>query len=312
MNQDDPFRPRGTDDDSVWNTPPTRDGAFGPPPAGDAFGPSTHDDAAELASMGVITVGDLLSTTGRAVGANFVPFAAIVLLVTLPGFALSVGVEEWAVTQTFDAFGQPPPLVSLTRIGVSLVQVVLSFVAHAALMYGTVEFMAGRSATFGKSMMGGLSSIGTVVALSFLNTMAIGISAMACLFPAAIVACMLFVAVPAAVVERIGPIEAMQRSAELTQGHRWTIFLSLFVLIATWLAFACVLGFGLGAAGILANPNAIYEEPPLSQRALGYGLELVLSIPLAVTQATMAGVFYARVRGVRDGVDAASIARAFE
>lgn len=290
-------------EDPVWNT-----GVGG-----------SHDDdpAAELASMGIITVGDLLTTSARAVASSFVPFVVIAVLVQLPSIAVSVATQEWLVHRTTAVltapYGGGSPLdtmsvILVVTIGAVFVQTIFTFLAQATLMYATVEFMAGRRASVGESLAGGFGNIGTILALSILNTLAIGLATMACVIPGVIVTCMLFASVPAAVCERLGPIEAMQRSADLTSGHRLTIFAALLVLGLVWFTFSCTAGIAVQAGDLVGQ--GLWR--PLSARIIDYALDWVLAILLTIFQAALAGVFYARVRGVRDGVDADAIARVFE
>lgn len=272
------------------------------------------DDAADLAEMGVITVGDLLGTTARAVGARFPQFLAIAVLVMLPAIATNVAATEWmqAAQERLQAGTESQVDIGMIAVlagfGNILLQTALQFLAHAALMFGAIEYMAGRRATVVESLAGGFASIGSVLALAFLNTLAIGAATLACLIPGIIVTCVLFASVPAAVTERLGPIDAMQRSADLTHGHRLTIFLALLVLGLVWFTFACFGGIGLVAANGIADP----AHPSLGARVAQYAFSWVLTIFVTIFQAALAAVFYARVRGVRDGVDADAIAKVFE
>lgn len=284
-------------------------------PTWNVGGGAYDDDAAELASMGVITVGDLLSTSARAVGSSFVAFVVISLLVQLPAIGLNVAAQEWLAHKlaSFDPYSADAGLdlafaVFTVNLGSGMVQTVFTFLAQASLMYATVQFMAGRRASIGESLAGGFSNIATVLALAFLNTIAISLATLACFIPGIVVGCILFASVPAAVVERLGPIEAMQRSSDLTLGHRMTIFLAGLVIGLVWFTFACTANLGLGGAD--AAPGAVL--PSLPARVMGYAIDWGLALVLTIFQAALAGVFYARVRGVRDGVDADAIAREFE
>lgn len=283
---------------------------------GAARNASWVDGAAELAAAGVIRVGDLLSTASRAVGARFASFAAIALLVLSPGMIASVIAQEWVQAEIwaieqglgdYAAAQQAMVVALLATFGAVLVQTVLQFFAQAAIMYGTVEFMAGRRAGVAKSLGAGLSHAWVIIALAVLNTLAIGFGLLFCIIPGVILTCVLFASVPAAVVERTGPIEAMQRSAELTDGHRMTIFLAALLVGVVFFAFSFVVGCGLGAAGGTSpSPDAL----PL--RLVGYGVDWVVGTLLGMFQSALAAVFYARARGIHDGVDADAIAKVFE
>ncbi len=277
----------------------------------------TSDEAADLAELGVITVGDLLTTSARAVAARFPQFLIIMLVVMLPGIAVSIAGDEWLHAaqrrMLLDPYGAGPATSELAgamlRLGATVVQTVLQFLAEAALMYGTVEFMAGRRAGVLESLAGGFSRAGTVLALALLNTVAMGLALLACIIPGVVVMCVLFASVPAAVTERLGPIEAMQRSADLTTGHRMTIFLALLAIGALSVSLTCVGGMGLGVGTTIGTDPL---NATLAARVAGYALEWAIAIFAAMIQAALAAVFYARVRGIRDGVDADAIAKIFE
>lgn len=276
------------------------------------------DDAAELAAMGIITVGDLLTTAARAVGACFPTFLVIVVVILLPAIALNVAAQEW-VLHGLARFAEDPysmdpaqavdfaMLSSGAVIGAIVAQTMFGFVAQASLMYATVEFMAGRRAGIGESLAGGFGSILTVLALAVLNTLAITLGLFACIVPGIVIACVLIASVPSAVVERLGPIEAMQRSADLTSGHRATIFLALLALGLVWFSFSCSLNMGIG---VIQTDDSVLQ--PLPIRVISYASDWGIRIVFTIFNSALAAVFYARARGVRDGVDADAIAREFE
>jgi len=64
-----------------------------------------------------------------------------------------------------------------------------------------------------------------LVALPTAPRLLIGVAAFALLLPGIFVSTMLLVALPAAIVERLGLIESLRRSAWLTEGHRRKLLL---------------------------------------------------------------------------------------
>ncbi len=286
---------------------------------GDHFrgGGRDDDDAAELAAMGIITVGDILTTAARAVSTCFPTFLVVVVAILLPAIALDVAAQEW-VFHGLARFTEDPESMDPAQvvdfamlsggvmIGSLVAQTMFGFIAQASLMYATVEFMAGRRASIGESLAGGFGSILTVLALAVLNTVAITLGLFACIVPGIVIACVLIASVPAAAVERLGPIEAMQRSADLTSGHRATIFLALLAVGLVWFTFGCSVNMGLGAI----QTDSLVQ--PLPVRLITYATHWAISIAATIFNSALAAVFYARARGVRDGVDADAIAREFE
>lgn len=277
---------------------------------------------ADLAGVGVISVGDLLGTGARAIGANFANFTIVAVVVMSPAMLANIGFNEWMQGEMGALQDDPlgayssgmAGMSALFSIGVLLLQGAANFLAQAMLMYGTVEFIAGRSASIGDSFSKGLSHAPVVLAIAFLNTLAIGLGTLLCIIPGIIVACTLYAAVPAAVVERLGPIEAMKRSADLTQGHRMTIFMTLLVIGLISFAFTCtfgmVLGGGMLASGDIGDPESFQTMSP-GVRVANYAFTWTIQIGQLIVQAAVAAVFYARIRGIRDDVDADAIADVF-
>lgn len=270
---------------------------------------------ADLAGLGVITVGDLLSTGARAIGANFASFAVVAVIVMSPAMVANIGVNELIQGDPYGAYSSGlAGMSALFSIGVLLLQGAANFLAQAMLMYATVEFMAGRKASVGDAFGKGLSHAPVVLAIAFLNTLAIGLGTLLCIIPGIIVACTLYAAVPSAVVERLGPIEAMKRSADLTQGHRMTIFMTLLVIGLISFAFTCtfgmVLGGGMLASGDIGDPGSL-QNMSLGVRVANYAFTYAIQIGQLIVQAAVAAVFYARIRGIRDDVDADAIADVF-
>lgn len=53
------------------------------------------------------------------------------------------------------------------------------------------------------------------------------------IIPCLLLVCIFAITIPACVVERLGPFESLERSAELTRGSRWTIFFLLLLVEGT-------------------------------------------------------------------------------
>ena len=128
---------------------------------------------------------------------------------------------------------------------------------------------------------------------------------MLCLIPGLIMACVLYVGLPAVVVENRGPIEAIRRSDGLTEGFRWGIFGLLFVV---WLAQA-LLGSGV---------NMVVER--LDFRAENLQLYTTLiqlaAYTIQVVITTLSSVFvavsYHDLRVSRDGIDSGDLVSVFD
>ncbi len=190
---------------------------------------------------------------------------------------------------------------------------VLNLIATAALTYGTFQQLRGRPAGISESIGVGLKRMFPVLAVGILA----GICTFVWLVPSVLspalalpglvgvvmVACILWVAVPVAVVEQPGVINSLKRSAELTKGSRWHVFGILFAL-----------GLINVVAGILLA--AAFMSDPKAATVVDYkvfmSLALLASIMLGALQAVASAVGYHDLRQSKEGVGIEELARVFE
>ena len=118
-----------------------------------------------------------------------------------------------------------------------------------------------------------------------------------------VVMILLWVAVPAAVVERHGVLASLSRSLELTKGSRWKI-LVIFLLLGSWV-LVVALFFGVILTSELGS-------------AVGAGSNLVILAGFIVTVfytvlwAVLSAVSYHDLRVVKEGIETKDIAAAFD
>lgn len=163
----------------------------------------------------------------------------------------------------------------------SLLDMFISVLFMGAISYGVYQNMIGERAQLGRALLRGMSSYLSLVGVSLLYFLALiplmilgALFGMLGMMVVGIViiffALMWSVATPACVVERLGPVNSMSRSAELTKGRRGSIFGLFFIymicvgvaqfLIAT--VFPGTLGFrGPNVAQLLVEPffNALVQ-----------------------------------------------------
>ncbi|MBO6935477.1 MAG: glycerophosphoryl diester phosphodiesterase membrane domain-containing protein [Deltaproteobacteria bacterium] len=187
-----------------------------------------------------------------------------------------------------------------------VIAIVLTIFYFLACLPGTVGWVL---LTAGLGAAGGSDPVGPLFAVCC------GCPAMVIMIIAPIVWIMIlfFLAIPAAVAEQCGPIEAMQRSLRLTKGHRLKILAGLLVILVVFVVVV-ILGMIVTApfGGGQIDPST-GQMQGMSTGALiigtivGIGQTMVLLTMLS----SFAGVTYAKIRGVDEGVDAASIASVF-
>lgn len=199
-------------------------------------------------------------------------------------------------------YGAWAPLESESLMGLlaeSGVGLVCGALVQGALTYGVVTSLRGSTDvnlwSIGKKS---LSVLPRIMLLSIVVVILVYLSALLLIVPGIIVAMILFVAVPASVMEGGGIGKALRRSAQLTKGNRWSLFVIGLVLIVPnlvatfFLALTVLPALGLLFGTILST--------------------LVSQILFGGLLATCTAVAYHDLRILRDGVDTETIAAAFD
>jgi hypothetical protein len=106
----------------------------------------------------------------------------------------------------------------------------------------------------------------------------------------------MFVVVPACVVDRLGPIDSMGRSAGLTKGHRWRIFGLILLIFVP----GAILQRILFVLAVTAGPMALSIET------------FVWDSLFEAFGAVVGAVAYYNLRAVKEGIDIERIAAVFD
>jgi membrane-anchored glycerophosphoryl diester phosphodiesterase (GDPDase) len=164
------------------------------------------------------------------------------------------------------------------------------------LTHGAIQQLAGRPVRFG-----GMLSILFVRAWPLLVAgLSYGLMIMAGLLlfvvPGIAVACVVSIAIPAVVTERLGPVAAIKRSWKLTQKHREPVFMSLFVLVF----ISVVINL------LIQNLSVVLGE------MAGTLLSAAVNICLSSLILLLPAVAYHDLRLFKEGASSEELANAFE
>ncbi|MFK7999355.1 MAG: glycerophosphoryl diester phosphodiesterase membrane domain-containing protein [Polyangiales bacterium] len=254
-----------------------------------------------------------------------------------------VAMQQAAMSGDFRAMLDAFPMNSVifSMVG-GFLNAVLVYMGMGTLMYAAVESLAGRQRSVGEVLSRGMSSGpsvaivavvlmvaqtvsvlpgGIAMTLATIGAAAGGFEAMLCcllptgllmvLIPFVYVVIVLFLAIPSAVLEGIGPIAALSRSVQLTKGHRGTIFLIIFLMGLVMIFLAFVLGL-LGGGSNQIDPTTMqFQEPTMFSYIMNLFTQFIMTMFRIVVTGALASVIYARIRGLKDGVDANAIAQVF-
>ena len=257
-------------------------------------------------------VGEVLSETFSIYSSNIIPFTILTAFAFAPVFLLG-GYLETA--------GKANPATALAIAGLIAVATVLICLplATAAITYGVFQQMRGHDTSLASCLGVGLSCLLPVLSVALLQLLillgsvfvtvapllvfarmmgktspgcAVLILPMVllCYIPLVLLMLRFFVAVPAAVEERPGAVDALKRSAFLTEGERGAIFRILFVL-------GLLNGVASGAAATV--PQA------------GMVLRPLVSLVMIGISATACAVIYYRLRSLKESIDVDQIASVF-
>jgi hypothetical protein len=140
------------------------------------------------------------------------PFLLLTLVITLPGHALGFAVADKRVSFTGDPM--------LDAAIVQLFGSTLLLIASGAIAWSAYQALLGKPTGFNETIAVGLRRLPAVVAVGLVAGLVTGIGFLCFIVPGILLWCVLYVVVPAAVIEKTGVVASLTRSSELTAGYR--------------------------------------------------------------------------------------------
>jgi hypothetical protein len=234
---------------------------------------------------GDLRVGNVLSRAFEVCSANFVLFGAVMLVVSLPDLVFKLqtpATEPWTIG-----------LYSLLE---AVLGIFLNTIGEAVILFGAFQYLRGVPVVPGEALQRSLARFFPIVGFAILYVIALIVGFIFFVIPAIILFVVWTVALPACVVEGLGPVACMRRSAELTRGYRWKIF---GIMILLWIVGAIV-------GGIF---DAIGEQGGIVTKAL---IGLLWSAVWWTYWNCVLVMIYHDLRVVKEGIDTAQIASIFD
>jgi hypothetical protein len=180
---------------------------------------------------GELRIGHVFRNAWTVFSANFLIFFTISAIVALPYLLLQV-----ALASDSALLGpSPAPDAFDWRVFIGwLLAMVLNLVAQAVILYVAFRYLRGLPAPIGDAVRTGLAHLFPVLGVVILLVVGAGVGFLTLIVPGIILLMRWSVAVPACVVEGLGPMASLGRSFTLTKGHGWQIFgISLLIWIAS-------------------------------------------------------------------------------
>jgi len=185
-------------------------------------------------------VGLVLYRALRVYGANFAIFFVIAFVAALPCLLVLLAARN--------EFG--------TLLFASLLSLFLDTIGAAIILFIAFQYLRGRSIALGAALRLTLARFFPM--LGFATLYALGL--IAGFFTLAVVSVLLYilwcVALPACVVERLGPIACLGRSCRLIEGHFWKIFGIMLLLTIVWAVGSDTIRHVVMPAGVVARASA--------------------------------------------------------
>jgi len=179
----------------------------------------------------------------------------------------------------------------------TLVQLIVGPITAAACLFGAYQLMTRRSFTVGEAFSVAFSRFWAMLGVALIGGVLTGVLSMLLIVPGIIYACMIFVAQPVCVVERLGPNASLRRSRELTKGYRWAIF-GLFIF--------------LFIVALLASVGAVTVITLLIGPVAGAVGQFVSEAFIGAFGAVLYAVAYSGLREAKEGVSVDELASVFD
>lgn len=249
---------------------------------------------------GYFDLGRVIQRTFAAISRNAGVFlGAAVVLVGLPNVVLAFGQQSLMTAP--DAFGNGFLLMMvgwvLNLVGVFLLQ---GMVVKAA-----VNGFNGKPTSFGQAFDVGVKMFLPLLGLAIVAGLATGLGYILLLVPGLILSVLWSVAAPAVVVEKRGVFESLQRSRDLTRGHRWSVFgLLVLYAVASWL-----IGMLIGGLSVATGGSFMAGTPNIWVTLLAGPVVSVLSSVIA--SAGVAALYY-ELRTAKEGAGPEVLASVFD
>jgi MFS family permease len=256
-------------------------------------------------------LGRVVERTFASIGRNFAVFLLLTLLLAgvpalLTGSLFALAALNGGSSAATGADATNLIAVGVSAIGlVTLVGSIAGFILQAAIVYGVIADLNGRRAEFAECLSSGLRNWFWLLLLAIVIAVCEVFGFILLIVPGLMMAVAWMVAVPAQVVERTGVFGAMSRSAELTRGHRWSIFgLLVIYVIASGVIQAAI-------SAIIAA-LAVSLSPTTAQAATHLVAQPLLSVTTSLIGAAGVASIYYELRSTREGIGPEALAAVFD
>jgi len=243
-----------------------------------------------------MSIGRILNTAFGAIFGNLFVMLGIAFLFS----GLPRGFVAYFQRSALIQVGSNPGTSSVLLWGAAaalLVTMVLGVIGQGAMVRATIAADHGEKARFGECLTTALQRMLPLIGLALVSSVAFVFAAILLIFPAIMLATTWYVAAPLVVAERSGVFAALGRSADLTNGERWNVFLVVLIMLGFFLVIfmlsSAVSGIGIA---ISARSGDFTGLAPLTAIAGAISATLQAMLGSAISTAV-----YIELRGLKEG-----------
>lgn len=258
--------------------------------------------SAAMGAAGDVRIGDIFGRAFGVLSRHFLAFTLLAAVAAVPAALITMlsspSSTSWAAQLAAGGQINFAALITAVLLGIggALLWSVLAVVAQAMILYGAFQDMRGKPVDIVESAKKGLSRFWPIIGLGTSVGLTVAFGFVLLFVPGLIFATMYYVALPACVVEKTGPLASMSRSAALTKGHRWKVF-GLYLVLAI---------VGIIANLVVSKVFVVFGGPILAAATVIWGSLFGAYRSITVT------VLYHDLRATREGIDVEQMAAVFD
>jgi hypothetical protein len=243
-----------------------------------------------------VSFGNVFERSFSIVMRNFAPLLLLGAIAALPYLAIyALQGDDVAVAPTATPKFSPQVLIIG---GLSMIAAfALRPICEAIILFGAFQDMLGRAFPLGESLRKGVARMFPIFGMLIVGGVGVLIGLMLLIIPGYMLLIAWYVALPVVVVERLGPVASLRRSAQLTKGHRWKIFGIILVMAIV----SGIIGGVINVVALMFHNNVVHSV-----------VEYLFQAVLVAFESVVGVVLYHDLRAAKEGVNTERIAAVFD
>jgi hypothetical protein len=260
-----------------------------------------------------LSLGELLDRTFSLYRSHFLLFVGISAIPRI--FVLVIQLIQTIVSPTTSIFSFPNPsapgqspafspmgfaFIAVFGFLILIVSVLASMLSQGATVFAVSDLYLGRTTSVSEAFRRVWGELGTIFGVAILGGLAVFGGFILLIIPGIYLLFRFAIGVQAAVLENIGPVDALRRSYSLTRNNVGRIFLIWFLFGCLMYGAIALFGvpFGIGLVLARNNPDLVRVFTMLTQ--VGSFIAEALATPFATIAMSL---FYYDMRVRKEGFD---------